>query len=202
GEAVDRALAATERSARDTLLGPLLARVRGALAVESRASTFAAEATLRRTDSTLSLVVPQATLRNGSGASLLAVSRRQAVLENGKAPRFSGSFASGGSDLPRLAGSLEQRADGGMQARLSMADYAAGESRLAIPELALAWDAGGRLGFFGQVRASGALPGGFADDLVLPLSGNWSADRELVLWRDCTALRFGALRFANLTFDR
>src|SRR5690606_28668839 len=44
GAAVDDALAAAEKSARDTLLGPLLARMRGALAAGSRASAFTAEA--------------------------------------------------------------------------------------------------------------------------------------------------------------
>lgn len=202
GEAADAALAGAEKSIRDTLLGPLLARARGALAAESGASTFSAEVTLRRTDGNISLVVPQATLRSGSGASLMAVSRVQGVLENGKSARFSGNFVSNGGNLPRLTGRLEQSEDGGMRARLSMADYAAGPSRLAIPELALAWGAGGKLGFSGQARMSGALPGGFADNLVLPLSGQWSRDGGLALWRDCTELRFDALRLANLTVDR
>jgi hypothetical protein len=202
GEAVDAALASAETSVRDTLLGPLLARARGALAAESRTSTFSAEATLRRADGTMALDMPQATLRAAGGASLLAVSRVRGVLEEGKAPRFSGNFASGGPNLPRLIGRLEQSPDGVMQAHLSMAEYAVGEARLAIPELALARDADGELGFFGQARASGALPGGFADNLALPLSGNWSAARGLALWRDCTELRFDALRFASLTLER
>jgi hypothetical protein len=83
-----------------------------------------------------------------------------------------------------------------------MAEYAVGEARLAIRELALARDAGGELGFSGQARASGALPGGFADNLVLPLSGYWSASRGFAMWRSCTELRFDALRFANLKLDR
>jgi hypothetical protein len=124
------------------------------------------------------------------------------VIEDGKAPRFSGNFASGGANLPRLAGSLEQGADGRMQAQLSMAEYAAGEARLAIRELALARGADGELGFSGQARASGALPGGFAENLVLPLSGQWSAARGLAMWRACTELRFDALRFASLTLER
>src|SRR5690606_14592498 len=48
----------------------------------------------------------------------------------------------------------------------------------------------------------GDLPGGSARDLELPLSGNWSPDGGLALWRECTQLRFASLRLANLTIDR
>ena len=202
GEAAQATLAGAENATRDTLLGPLLARIRGALMAESRASTLSAELTLRRTDGNVSLIVPQATLRSGRGVSLMAVSRVQGVLEPGRNARFSGNFASNGGDLPRLAGRLEQGADGGMQVRLSMADYAAGPSRLAIPELALAWDAGGNLGFSGRARMSGALPGGSAENLALPLSGQWSRAGGLSLWRDCTELRFDALHVASLAVDQ
>jgi hypothetical protein len=201
GEGFDAALASAERSAADTLLGPILARVRGALAAESRASRLSADVTLRSSGETLSLVIPRASLRGRSGATLLALSRVQGVLGGGEVPRLSGNFATGGAGLPRIAGRLEQRPDGGIEGRLSMAEYAAGASRLAIPELALVWDAGGAIGFSGQARASGALPGGSADNLVLPLSGNWSPVRGLAMWRDCTELRFDALRLASLTLD-
>ena len=201
GEGFDAALAEAERSAGDTLLGPILARMRGALAAESRASRFSANAIVRRSGETLSLVVPRASMRGGSGSTLLALSRVQGVLRGGEAPRLSGNIATGGTGLPRIAGRLEQRSDGGIEARLSMAEYAAGASRLAVPELALVWDAGGALGFSGQARASGALPGGSADNLVLPLSGNWSPSRGLAMWRGCTELRFDALQLASLALD-
>lgn len=202
GEAVDAALATAQRSAEGTLLAPLLARARGALMAESRASRLTAEATLRRTGAITSVVVPRATLRGSSGATLLGLSRVQGVLEPGKALRLDGSFASGGANLPRIAGRLEQRPDGGLRARLNMAEYAAGDSRLAIPELAVAWNAGGALGLSGHARASGPLPGGSAENLVLPLSGSWAEARGLSLWPGCTDLRFDSLSVASLTLDR
>jgi hypothetical protein len=53
-----------------------------------------------------------------------------------------------------------------------------------------------------QALASGALPGGSADDLQLPLSGNWSPSAGLALWNDCAELRFDRLQLANLTLER
>jgi hypothetical protein len=201
GGAVDSALASAQESTEGTLLRPLLTRMRSALAAETRASRLAADVTLRRSGTSVALVMPRASLRGGSGSALLTLSRVQGALEAGKAPRLSGSFASGGANLPRIAGRMEQRPDGGLRARLNMAEYAAGMSRLAIPELAVVWNADGAMGFSGEARASGELPGGFAENLAVPLSGNWSGVRGLSLWRGCTDLRFDALRFASLTLD-
>jgi hypothetical protein len=46
------------------------------------------------------------------------------------------------------------------------------------------------------------LPGGHAEGLLLPLSGNWSSAGGLALWRQCTRLTFDSLRYANLTLER
>jgi hypothetical protein len=82
-----------------------------------------------------------------------------------------------------------------------MAEYSAGGSRLALPELVLAQGADGGLGFAGQVRASGPLPGGRAENLVVPISGSYSRG-TLAMWNECTPVRFDRLEYANLTLDR
>lgn len=202
GSGLDAALADAAKSSGDTLLGPILDRVRRQLALEGRRSRLAADLTLRRTGARTSVVIPRATLRGSSGATLLSLSRIQLVTGEGGAPRFAGSFATGGEGLPRVAGRVVQRSGGGLQANLSMAEYAVGGSRLTIPELALVQRGDGALGFAGQVQASGALPGGAAEGLVLPVSGNWSSARGLAMWNDCTKMRFERLQFANLTLGR
>jgi len=202
GSGLDTALADAAEAGRDTLLGPILAQVRHRLAAEGRDSRLAGEVSLRRTGERTSVVIPSARLRGGSGATLLALSRFQVVSGGTAAPRFAGNFATGGEELPRIAGRMEQRPGGAVEVRLSMAEYVAGDSRLAVPELVLLQRPDGALGFAGQARASGALPGGRADALVLPISGNWSPSRGLALWNGCADVRFDRLELANLTLDR
>jgi hypothetical protein len=202
GPGLDATLAEAAQATRDTLLGPILAQVRDRLAAESRASRLAAELTLRRTGSGTSLVVPTASLRGGSGATLLSLSRFQLAVGGDAAPRYTGSFATGGAGLPRIEGRMEPRPGGRVAVRLAMAEYVAGASRLAVPDLVLVQRADGVLGFVGEARASGALPGGRAERLVVPLAGNWSRARGVSLWNECTELRFEALQLANLTLAR
>src|SRR5690606_2125436 len=190
------------RSSRDTLLGPILDRVRRHLAAESRGSRLAAEMIMRRTGSRTTVAVPEARLRGRSGATLLAISRLQFVTGGGDAERLTGSFTTGGEGLPRIAGQLVQAAGDRTQVALRMAPYEAGDARLAIPELALVRGADGAVGLAGEIHASGALPGGRAEGLVLPISGNLSPSRELSLWQDWTEIAFDRLRFANLALDR
>jgi len=205
GPAFDAALADMAEASGDTLLGPVVSRIRRQLGREGRDSRLSADWTLRRNDGRTSLVIPSATLRGSSGSVLLSLSRFQLASggagEEGGVPRFSGNFATGGEGLPRMAGRMEQREGGGVILRANMAPYEAGDSRIAVPELTLLQRSDGALGFSGRVEASGALPGGHADGLVLPLSGNWSPARGLSLWRSCTNLRFKRLSLANLSLD-
>jgi hypothetical protein len=202
GSGLNAALGDAAEATGDTLLGPLLDRVRRQLAIEGRRSSLTGELSVRRAGGLTSVVVPAASLRGSSGATLLSLSRLQLAISGAATPRFSGSFATGGEGLPRIAGRMERRPGGGVQVHASMAEYAAGGSRLAIPELVLIQRGDGILGFAGQLRASGALPGGSARNLLLPLSGNWSSSRGLTLWNQCTDLHFEALQFANLTLAR
>jgi hypothetical protein len=202
GSGLDDTLAGAAAGARGTLLGPILDRVRRQLATEGRASKLAGEVTVRHTDGRTTVVVPQATWRGSSGATLLALSRFQFATGGPATPRFAGDVSTGGDGLPRIVGTIEQRPGGGMQARASMAPYTVGTSRLAVPELVLVQRSGGAIGFAGRAVASGALPGGSAENLQIPLSGSWSQPTGLAMWNDCADLRFDRLQLANLTLER
>ena len=107
-----------------------------------------------------------------------ALSRFQFSNAGAGSPRFEGNISTGGG-LPQITGRMEQQASGNTAFRLRMAEYAAGDARIAIPELYVAQANNGALGFAGRVAASGAFPGGRATNLVLPVSGNWSGVRGL-----------------------
>jgi hypothetical protein len=83
-----------------------------------------------------------------------------------------------------------------------MPEYRAGDASLAVPELTAVQRADGALGFAGSLRLSGALPGGRADNLLVPIEGDWSSGGGLALWRDCVALRFDRLTLASLVIER
>ncbi|WP_374405869.1 YdbH domain-containing protein [Pelagerythrobacter sp.] len=185
-----------------TLLAPLLERAAGGLVRESRGSRIAASVTARVRGDSLSLLVPNATLRGGSGATLLALSRGQFSRAGGAAPRIAGNFSTGGEGLPQITGRMERLPGRDPLLRLRMAEYTAGDSRLAIPELTIAQGTGGRFGFSGRAIASGALPGGSARELEVPLEGGWSRAGGLAMWRECTDFRFAGLALAELVFER
>lgn len=202
GSGFDSILADAARSAKGTLLAPLLAQARAALTREGRASSLAAHLTARITPAGTSLVIPQAYLRGGSGATLLALSQGQVSLQGTRPVGFSGNIATGGAGLPRIVGRMERGSRGESVLRLRMAEYRAQNSSLEIPELVLAQGRNGALGFAGRARASGALPGGAARNLSLPLDGNWSPAGGLALWRRCTTIGFDRLTVASLSLDR
>ncbi len=202
GNWLDGALAGAERSSGGTLAAPLIAQLRTGLRREAPGSRLAAGFVLRQTGGVTNLVVPQSTLRGGSGAALLALSRLQLTADGLAPARLSGNFTTGGRGLPQIAGRMERNPAGGLALRASMAEYAAGEARLALPELVLVQARGGSLGFGGRARLSGPLPGGAARNLTLPLDGNWSPQRGLAVWRKCTPVNFDQLAYANLTLLR
>lgn len=204
GPAFDAALADAARASAGTLAAPLLARLRGGLASAGADSRLAASYVLRKAaDGALNIVVPQAALRATGGAdTLLSLSRFQLTTGQGMPARLGGNFSTGGKDLPRIAGRLDRRPGGQLIMHMTMADYAAGPARLALPRFELVQLPNGALGFAGEARLSGALPGGHAENLQVPLSGNWSSRGGLAAWRRCTTMRFDRLALANLTLER
>lgn len=200
GAALGQRLAGFERASAATLLAPLLRQARTALLRESRGSRLAADFVLRAAPRGLNLVVPQGRLTGGSGASLLALSRLHLATGEGPA-RLAGNFSTGGAGLPQISGRLAEGARGQTRVTMAMADYRAGSARLAIPRLSLVQDRSGALGLTGLVVASGALPGGAARDLSVPLDGWRDAGGTLALWRSCTRVTFSALTLGDLAFD-
>ncbi|MFN2100407.1 YdbH domain-containing protein [Altererythrobacter sp. MF3-039] len=199
GNAATQGLAEIERSARDNLLAPLLAKFRSAFEREASGSRFTAQLTARRTDGNSSLVVPEARLVSADGGPLLSISRLQLSSDGEGVPRAQGNFTFGGDGLPRISGRMEQRGTRNPVLRMKMEEYSAGESSLAVPEIVIAQSDRGQLGFAGSVVASGPLPGGMARELRIPIDGLYSDRAGLMLWRRCTPIEFDRLELANLS---
>ncbi|WP_260921568.1 hypothetical protein [Novosphingobium sp. 9] len=201
GDAPDRALAKVQAAGEGTLLVPLLQKMRGALVREGRGSRFQAEMVARRSVDGYSLVVPMGTLTGRSGQTVLALSRLQLLTSGHGMPRMSGNFFTGGVDLPKITGRMEAGRDGHLGLQVSMEEYRAGNALAALPRLSVHQAPGGALTFGGAARLSGALPGGEARNLVIPLDGHVSAGADLALWERCTDISFDGLTLANLTLD-
>jgi hypothetical protein len=202
GSGLDRLLVQTQDSVRGTFAEPMIETMRGALQREGRNSRMAASFVLRQTGSVTSLVVPRGELRGGSGQILLALSRFDLITGSAAGARVSGNFTTGGAGLPQIIGRIERRPRGGAMARLTMAEYRSEGGRLAIPGLTLIQAPNGGLGFSGSARISGVLPGGAAENLLIPLDGNWSSAGGLAVWRGCVPVQFDRLAYANLTLEK
>lgn len=202
GDGLDAALAGLQRSAEGTLAAPLLARTRTALRREAKGSGLVASHVLRLARGRMSLVVPQASLRGGSGDTLVSVSRLQVTPAASGPPILSGNVTTGGEGLPRIAGRIDREEGGALTAHFVLADYRVGDDALAVPRLTVVRTAGGAFGLSGEARINGAVPGGRVGNLVLPFQGNWSPAGGLALWRRCTPLRFESLELASLRLDR
>lgn len=189
------------RTGEGTLVAPLTRKMANALQAETRGSALDADIRLRFDPEGYSLLTPRAELRGGSGARLVSLSRVEIAARTGEMPRIVGNIATGGADMPRISGRMERSDSGGSIFRLAMERYAAGSSVLAVPQIMIAQGPGGALGFAGRVEASGALPGGSATNLELPVEGRYG-DGQLALWRSCTDVRFDRLELANLAFEK
>ncbi len=201
GPGITAAMARLERSGQGTLVAPLAAQLRAGLAREGRGGRIGANYLLRADAGLMTLTLPHGEVRGGSGAALLTLTRAQLTAPATGSPRFTGNFITGGRGLPQLQGQIERRGDGSASARLSLAEYRAGATRIAMPQLVLAQARSGEIGFSGRAELSGAFPGGRIDGLVLPMEGNWSGRRGFALWRRCVPLTFERLAAASLTLD-
>lgn len=202
GPLLDKALASAEQAVAGTLAAPMVAQVRRRLREEERGSRFAADLTLRHGhDGAWDVVVPQGALRGGSGEALLSLGKVRVSGSGNTTPRFAGNFATGGKGLPRIDGTMERQGRGGAQFHLAMADYAVGGGRLAVPELVVVQMPDGALGFSGETRLSGAIPGGRVENLRLPVSGAYGRHGALALWRRCIQPAFDSLELGQMALD-
>ncbi|MEM9500447.1 MAG: YdbH domain-containing protein [Pseudomonadota bacterium] len=193
----DSLLSEASMASQGTLAAPLLAKLERSLAAAANGGRIGADLILRQSDEALSVVVPEARLRSGSGETLVSISRLS-WLESG---RLSGNIATGGVGLPQITGRMEQDVGGALGLRLSMQEYAAGKNRLAIPQLLLRQQANGDLEFSGRVAAGGIIPGGSIKGFEAPLQGTYSPTSGLALGSRCTPLRFARLSYFDLSLD-
>jgi Dicarboxylate transport len=198
GNSLGPALTGLEKSGEGTLLAPLAMQLRTALAREERGSRFKADYTVRQTGGITQILLPSAELTGGSGTRLVGLSRSSLALGMRGGPRFSGRFVTGGAGLPRMEGTAQRKGAGGMEARFKLAEYRAGTSAVALPDLRVVQLPGGAIGFAGRALVSGPLPGGEARGLAMPIEGNWSARGGLSVWRRCTPVSFERFVIGNL----
>ena len=198
GKELDALIAAAAKSSEGTFIAPVLTNVRGALAKHLPGSSLSASYLLRKTGAVNSVVVPRATVRSGIGPALLSVSRFQLREGNDQSSTISGNFTAGGQGMPSLSGRMEQQGHGPLMMRIEMPEYRAGTTRLALPLLLVTQADSGPIGFSGEARISGELPGGFAENLSIPVLGNWSERAGLSVWPKCTGIRFDKLQLAQL----
>ena len=199
GHGLEATFAGLEKSGAGTLVAPLAAQLRRALAREATGSSFAATYQLRQSGQLTSVTLPGALWRGASGARLAALSKVSITLGGKGGTMLGGNLLSDGPGLPHIEGRFEQRGGGGGLASVVLAPYRAGDAMIAMPELKLVQLPGGALGFAGRALVTGPLPGGRVDNLVLPIEGNWSAARGLAALRRCTPVHFDSLRISNLT---
>lgn len=201
GSGVDQSLQQAQANSAGTLAESLLAKFRGAVAREAKGSVLNAEFLLRSKQGTVSLVMPRAEWRGGSGAQLVALSQLQLALKGDSIEQISGNFLTGGKDLPQINGRI-QRAAGGMPVlRLAMEPYASGNSRLALPVLVVSQVDEGDFALTGKMVASGAIPTGSVEDAEFPLTGGWDSRGGAWLWRRCTDFRFARLTISELELE-
>lgn len=201
GRGFDGALASMAGAGQGTLLEPLAKQLRAALLREAPSSSLSATYQLRQTGAITNLVVPGALWRGQGGARLAQLSRVTLVLGMRGGPRIAGNIITDGAGLPRIEGRFEQRSSGTGVAQFSLAEYRAGDSRVALPMLKVVQLPGGAIGFAGEARISGPLPGGRVDNLRLPVEGNWSSRAGLAMLRRCTPVAFDRFKIANLSLN-
>ncbi|KLI64072.1 intermembrane phospholipid transport protein YdbH family protein [Aurantiacibacter marinus] len=202
GADLDAQLASAITAAEGTLAAPLLVKLRSNLPRAMRGATLSATFDARMFGDLTSVIVPEARLREASGATLLSLSRAQVALGGQGLPRFSGNLATGGDGLPQITGRMEQGGNGALELRLAMREYSAGDARLAIPQLIVLQGRDGSLALEGRALASGPLPGGSAQGLVLPIDGTIGANGAIALWSGCRDIRFDRLEVSNLILGR
>ena len=195
GTAATAALASSIEATSGTFAGALLRKLESAVSRSVNAGTLAADLTARANEDGVSVIVPEARLRSASGETVLALNR---VSYSSRGGRFSGNFLTGGPDMPRINGRMQQSGSGDWSARLSMAEYRQGEDAFSIPRLELRQGRAGTTRFNGMIEASGAIPGGQMRRLSLPVDGTWSNARGLRAGLGCTDAAVGSLNLAAM----
>ncbi|MEP7350078.1 MAG: YdbH domain-containing protein [Sphingorhabdus sp.] len=203
GGALDKGTLGSFRSiaqqARDTPVGPLLARMVPAL--EGAGDKF--DGTLdfdafRDAEGMVGVTLGSLALNTASGVRV-----RQSgalVLKNGSGQWGLGSavdLAIGGRGLPDVK--LAMRQSGSQwNGNLVIPPYSAGGASLAVPDIAFRGRPGAAWTFAGNARMTGPLPGGMISGLILPIDGRYDGG-SLALYNSCQNIRFDSARISTLT---
>lgn len=185
--------------ARDTPVGPLLARMAPALeragdrfdgALDFDAFRDFQGRTGATIDSLALNAVSGARIRQG-GAFVLQSSaggwRLASPLD----------LAISGRDLPDVKLALRQSGGAGWSGNLVIAPYSSGGASLYVPGLAFNGRPGEAWTFDGQARLSGPLLGGMINGLSLPIDGRYDR-RGLALYNSCQNVRFDSAKISSL----
>lgn len=198
----DTNLATARAAGAQTLVGGLLSKLERGLRQSLRGNQLSGNIAIRSDAETTSAIIPQMRLRSASDETLLSVSRLSFARESATSnQRLSGSFLTGGTDLPQINARVDQSLGRDLGLRLSIAEYREGDDAIAVPAMQLRQDGQGQILFDGVIEAQGAIPGGQVEGLTMPIKGSWNARNGLALGRECTPLRFTRLQASGLTLD-
>ena len=201
GEGSQKALGSAASAGEGTLIEPILDRFRAALEDGLRSSSLQAKILARQSSDGVSLVVPEARIRDRDRRAILSVSQGQWASDKNGVLRLAGNLSLDRDGLPQIQGRMESTGAGAPALRFRMAPYRAGASELAVPQMQLTQFASGSWQLSGEVIASGAIPGGSVEQLQLPIEGGWSDAGGLALWKRCADLRFEQLKLADLKLE-
>ncbi|MEY2942500.1 MAG: hypothetical protein RLY97_514, partial [Pseudomonadota bacterium] len=193
---LDSGVVARMRAARDTPIGPLLDRMAGVVAREGAGSKLSGRYAMQSGKDGLHLQVNDAVLTGGSGAGLIKMPAL--MWDDG---RISGRFVTGGG-LPQIDGQIAARADGRLAGTLTMPEYRAGRAAVAVPVMRLRELRDGGLAMDGRVVFSGGIAGADVRNLLLPIAGDYAAQRGWRLGTNCVVPQFAQARMASLTLAK
>jgi hypothetical protein len=175
-----------------TPLGPLLGQLGQGLDRAAGDLSGSAKLSFANEKGRTDFGVSQIDLQSASGARLHDLGRgemRYALTPKGAKWSVDGQWQLRGGGLPRLDLALRRGANAGLQGRLAMQPYQAGGAMLAIPDLQIAANAAGDIGFTSQAIVSGPLSDGRVEGAVIPLKGRYLADGALAMDGGCHQLQ-------------
>ncbi|MDJ0643335.1 MAG: YdbH domain-containing protein [Erythrobacter sp.] len=181
-------------AAEGTLAASLLTKLERNLRSAARGGRIAADVTVRQSEDGITILIPEARLRTQADDTLVALSR----FNWSSTGRLTASLASGGEGLPSITGRMVQSSGSELVLRVEMEEYAAGADSLEVPQMLIRSRTDGSLEFEGLAVASGAIPGGDIDRLIVPIEGTFSPSGDLAVGRNCVGLRFDGLSYYDL----
>jgi hypothetical protein len=181
-----------------TPVGPLIARMAAAARRALPGSDLAMTVKARARSGQLEVAIPRLALA-GSGGERLIGGNSLSLKRQGEEWQLAGNLATGGRDLPVAQLRIVPRGQGAYALKMVLEPYAANGALLALPQFEALWNGRDALGFSGEARLSGPVPGGAVQGLRLPLQGRWSAAGGLAMYDRCQTLRVDGLQLANFT---